>query len=46
MAAPASAAIWISIGPSGGAIRALAVAPSDPYTVYVGTDGGMFTLKD
>jgi photosystem II stability/assembly factor-like uncharacterized protein len=34
--------IWTSLGPDGGLIRALAVDPQDPSTVYAGTHGGVF----
>lgn len=33
---------WISIGPSGGGILALAVDPSNHSVVYAGTGGGVF----
>jgi len=34
---------WTSLGPEGGVVRAIAVDPSTPSTIYVGTDrGGVF----
>ncbi|HZR81646.1 MAG TPA: hypothetical protein VFD92_11160 [Candidatus Binatia bacterium] len=38
----AHAGVWRSNGPSGGAVQTLAVDPSDPTTVYAGSDGGGF----
>lgn len=38
--APAEEGRWESIGPDGGPISALAVAPGARRTVYAGTDGG------
>jgi hypothetical protein len=31
---------WTSIGPDGGQIRALAIDPTAPSTLYAGTQGG------
>ena len=48
-AGPVSAAseVWASHGPYGGVIRALAINPADPSTLYAGTNvagtgGGVF----
>ena len=38
---------WTGNGPPGRDVRAVAVAPSDPLTVYVGTEkGGVFRSRD
>src|SRR5262245_57208895 len=37
---------WTSIGPYGGYARALAIDPSNPAAVYVGTSGGVFKSRD
>lgn len=38
---------WKALGPAGGDVRALAVAPSDPQVVYLGTtDGHVFVSRD
>lgn len=38
---------WKALGPAGGDVRALAVAPSDPEVVYLGTtDGHIFVSRD
>jgi photosystem II stability/assembly factor-like uncharacterized protein len=43
----ARAGIWMSNGPNGGLIDAIAVDPSTPTTVYAGTDrGGLFKSVD
>jgi photosystem II stability/assembly factor-like uncharacterized protein len=43
VAAAAAAARWMpSHGPDGGGASALAIAPTAPETVYVGTGGGVF----
>ena len=41
-AAAADIDAWTSIGPSGGAVTALAADPSNQNVVYVGTRGGIF----
>ncbi len=45
---PVTAAIetWSPIGPQGGNILALAVAPGDPRRLYVGTPAGVFHSHD
>src|SRR2546430_13290564 len=51
-AAPASADVWTEpqwtgTGPSGGQIRVLATAPSNPRVVYAGTNGsGVWRSSD
>jgi hypothetical protein len=35
-----SPGVWTSVGPYGGRIRALAIDPTTPATLYAGTDGG------
>ncbi len=42
----ARAGVWVSRGPYGGAVRALAVAPTFPPSVYAGTNGGVFKTTD
>jgi photosystem II stability/assembly factor-like uncharacterized protein len=37
---------WTSLGPYGGYARALAIDPSNPAIVYVGTSGGVFKSTD
>jgi photosystem II stability/assembly factor-like uncharacterized protein len=38
---------WKALGPAGGDVRALAVAPSDPQVIYLGTtDGHIFVSRD
>ena len=47
--APLAAAVgaWSSLGPDGGAVGAVAVAPSDPRVVYAGAShGGVFKSVD
>lgn len=44
--AHAGLAVWTSNGPEGGAVRALAVNPSSPQTLYAGTGGGVFKSSD
>src|ERR1700688_3851713 len=47
--APLAAAegFWSSLGPDGGAVAAVAVAPSDPRVVYAGAShGGVFKSAD
>src|SRR5205814_8377766 len=47
--ASAGAAVgrWSSHGPEGGFVSALSVDPTDPATVYAGTqDGGVFKTDD
>jgi len=34
------ASVWVSNGPPGGTIAALAIDPTSPSTIYAGTDGG------
>ena len=34
--------VWTSNGPEGGEVRALAIDPQTPSTVYAGTGGGVF----
>jgi hypothetical protein len=43
-ATPAGAGIntWTSSGPEGGAVRALAIDPATPTTLYAATAGGVF----
>src|SRR5439155_25723802 len=38
--ASAQSRTWISNGPEGGTIHALAIDPQTPGTLYAGTDGG------
>src|ERR1700694_5973147 len=33
---------WVSIGPEGGMVLALAVDPPSPSTIYAGCNGGVF----
>jgi photosystem II stability/assembly factor-like uncharacterized protein len=40
-ARPAAAARWVPVGPDGGTVTALAVAPSARRTVYAATSGGL-----
>jgi photosystem II stability/assembly factor-like uncharacterized protein len=45
--APAAVGDWVELGPDGGTIQALVMAPSDPSTVYAGTSGnGVFRSVD
>jgi photosystem II stability/assembly factor-like uncharacterized protein len=37
---------WTSIGPAGAGVWRIAVAPSDPETVYAGTFGGVYKSTD
>ena len=38
--------VWTSIGPEGGCIRALAIDPATPNTLYAGTwGGGVFSIQ-
>jgi len=38
--------VWISIGPGGGSIRALAIDPLTPTRLYAGTaGGGVFAMQ-
>ncbi len=47
VAALATAGDWVELGPEGGRIQALAMAPSDPSTVFAGTYGnGVFRSRD
>jgi photosystem II stability/assembly factor-like uncharacterized protein len=50
VAAPGRAALnaWSSVGPyaPGGNVRALAIDPASPDTLYAGTDGGVFKSVD
>jgi photosystem II stability/assembly factor-like uncharacterized protein len=47
LAAPAAAAEWTPIGPDGGSVHSLSVAPSRPAVVYAGTRyGGVFRSTD
>jgi photosystem II stability/assembly factor-like uncharacterized protein len=47
LCAPAAwPASWRSIGPDGGAVYALAFAPSDAHVAYAGTPGGVFRSSD
>src|SRR5271155_2883968 len=44
---PSAAQTWTAVGPSGGDVRALAVDPSHPDSVYLGTtDGHIFGSQD
>jgi photosystem II stability/assembly factor-like uncharacterized protein len=46
-AVPTPAQMWKSMGPPGGDVRALALDPSDPRLVYMGTtDGHIFGSRD
>ena len=38
--------VWTSNGPEGGTIRALAIDPATPTTLYAGTYGGVFKSTD
>jgi photosystem II stability/assembly factor-like uncharacterized protein len=45
--AGASAQSWLAVGPAGGDVRALAIDPSHPELVYLGTtDGHIFGSRD
>ena len=35
---------WVSIGPEGGPVNALAIDPTTPATLYAGAGGGVFLL--
>jgi photosystem II stability/assembly factor-like uncharacterized protein len=37
---------WVSLGPQGSTIQALAVDPASPSTIYAGCDGGVFKSAD
>src|SRR5438874_32924 len=37
---------WTSIGPQGGSIKALAIDPMTPATLYAGTNAGVFKSTD
>jgi photosystem II stability/assembly factor-like uncharacterized protein len=41
LATPAAAQSWVSVGPFGGDVRALAADPRDPRIVYLGTADGV-----
>src|SRR2546430_15531626 len=43
---PLSLDIWSSNGPDGGSDLALAIDPTNPTTVYAGTQGGVFKRAD
>src|SRR2546425_1282438 len=45
-ASRSEADVWVSNGPEGGRIEALAVDPTSPNTVYAGTGGGVFKSTD
>src|ERR1700674_5452374 len=46
-ALPSNAQTWEAIGPTGGDVRALAIDPSHPDFVYLGTtDGHIFGSRD
>ena len=38
--------VWTANGPPGRSVHAVAVDPSDPLTVYAGTEGGVFRSRD
>ena len=38
--------VWISKGPEGGRINAIAIDPMTPTTIYAGTDDGLFKSTD
>src|ERR1700693_5884192 len=40
--AQTGASHWVSIGPEGGTVLALAVDPRSPSTIYAACDGGIF----
>lgn len=42
----AGAQSWVPLGPDGGTVLAVAVAPAAPATVYAGTLGGVFRSTD
>jgi len=44
--AEAGIGVWTSNGPEGGFIQTLAIDPTTPSTLYVGTDGGVFKSTD
>ncbi len=44
--ASTSFAGWSSSGPVGGAVNAVAVAPSNPAVIWVGSSGGVFRSTD
>lgn len=47
LSAPFAAAQWVSLGPEGGEVTALATSPSQPGLVYAGlTYGGVFRSSD
>src|SRR5215475_4432304 len=46
IASAARADVWVSHGPGGGSVTALAVAPTSPPTVYAAVGGGMFKTTD
>ncbi|HEX3125804.1 MAG TPA: hypothetical protein VH394_00590 [Thermoanaerobaculia bacterium] len=48
LALPASAGVgaWTPLGPEGGRVSGLAVAPDDPDVVYAGTKAGVFRSTD
>jgi photosystem II stability/assembly factor-like uncharacterized protein len=37
---------WVSLGPEGGTVQALAVDPASPSTIYAGCNGGVFKSTD
>ena len=37
---------WVALGPEGRIIRALAIDPQTPSTLYAGTDAGVFQSRD
>jgi len=38
--------VWTGHGPEGGTVRALAIDPTTPTTLYAGTEGGVFKSTD
>jgi hypothetical protein len=43
---PAQIGVWTNNGPHGGFVRALAIDPTTPTTIYAGTDRGVFRSID
>lgn len=44
--AQTGASHWVSIGPEGGTVLALAVDPRSPSTIYAGCNGGIFKSEN
>ena len=43
---PPNVDFWISLGPEGGTVSAIAIDPANTDTIYIGTEGGIFKSTD